>query len=432
MTENSDSAHGTAHEQIEAARRRLEKVAPILLERPRQHVVAVIGELLDRIRDVKSIWHAALVGDVTANSGFSLETVSAGLEMAMEHWDSQALAAMVANETESLRDNQERHLRGYSMTSVVLAGAIPMPNLLNSILPLLVGSPVIVKPSSRDLHTPGLVARCLADIDSELGQCIEVVSFPSADQEAMSLFLSSPCVMASGSDETILQIRNRLVPSQCFVGYGHKFSVAVVHSSSLRQAHLLDEISQALSIDISLWDQLGCLSPAAIYVLGEDAEENRLILLDALSEQLAEREAQWPRGEATDRIRANIRSERDEAEMRASVSGGPKLRHSETSNWTVIAENDSKWRPTPLHRFVRLYPVQNTGALSATLHPLSPHLSSVAMAGFEAGSDYETRLIDQFRGLGFSRICEPGRLQAPPLSWRHDGRALLEPLARSV
>jgi hypothetical protein len=431
MTENSNSVPDTEHEQIEAARHRLQAVAPSLRKRPRQDVVAVLGELLDRIRDVKSSWHATLVRDTAASSGFSVETVSAGLEIAMEHWDSRALAAMVANETQSARDNKERHLHGYAMTSVVLAGAIPMPNLLSSILPLLVGSPVIVKPSSHDPQTPGLIARCLVDIDSELGQCIEVVPFSSANLEAMSLFLSSPCVTASGSDETILQIRNRLSPSQCFVGYGHKFSVAVVHSSSLRQAHSLEQISHALSIDIALWDQLGCLSPAAIYVLGEDAETNHLILLEALSKQLAERATEWPRGEVTDRKRADIRRERDEAEMRAGVSGGPKLRHSEASDWTVIAEADSEWRPTPLHRFIRLYPARDATALSSTLQPLSPHLSSVAMAGFEPGSDYEERLIARFRQLGFSRVCGPGRLQAPPLAWRHDGRALLTPLTRS-
>lgn len=432
MTENSGSAPDTEHEQIETARHRLKAIAPSLRERPREEVVAVLGDLLNRIRDVNSNWHATLVRDAAASSGFSLETVAAGLDIAMEHWDSRALAAMVANEMQSTQDNQERILHGYPMTSVVLAGAIPMPNLLSSILPLLVGSPVLVKPSSRDSRTPGLIARCLADIDSELGQCMEVVSFPSTNQKAMSLFLSSPCVMASGSDETIFQIQNQLSPSQCFVGYGHKFSVAVVHSSSLRQAHDLDKISHALSIDIALWDQLGCLSPAAIYVLGEDADTNGLLLLDALSKQMAERATQWPRGEATDQARADIRRGRDEAEMRAGVSGGPKLRHSEASDWTVIAETDSQWRPTPLHRFIRLYPVRDAVALSLTLQPLSPHLSSVAMAGFEPGSHDERGLIARFRELGFSRVCGPGRLQAPPLSWRHDGRALLEPLTRSL
>ena len=77
MTENSDSAPDTEHEQIEAARHRLEAVAPSLRKRPRQDVVAVLGELLDRIRDVESSWHATLVRDAAASSGFSLETVAA-------------------------------------------------------------------------------------------------------------------------------------------------------------------------------------------------------------------------------------------------------------------------------------------------------------------------------------------------------------------
>ena len=29
-----------------------------------------------------------------------------------------------------------------------------------------------------------------------------------------------------------------------------------------------------------------------------------------------------------------------------------------------------------------------------------------------------------------SRVCAPGRMQAPPRAWRHDNRGVLEPLAR--
>jgi hypothetical protein len=32
--------------------------------------------------------------------------------------------------------------------------------------------------------------------------------------------------------------------------------------------------------------------------------------------------------------------------------------------------------------------------------------------------------------LGVSRICSLGTMQAPPLSWCHDGRGVLLPLAR--
>ncbi|MEE3326185.1 MAG: acyl-CoA reductase, partial [Myxococcota bacterium] len=125
---------------------------------------------------------------------------------------------------------------------------------------------------------------------------------------------------------------------------------------------------------------------------------------------------------------AAIRRERDEAEMRSGTPGGPDLRGSLNSDWTVIAEDKPQWRATPLHRFVRLYPVSDSTRLSSVLEPMRRHLSSAALAGFELDSAAGQDLTQTLRKLGFSRLCAPGRMQAPPLDWHHDGRAVLEPL----
>jgi hypothetical protein len=51
----------------------------------------------------------------------------------------------------------------------------------------------------------------------------------------------------------------------------------------------------------------------------------------------------------------------------------------------------------------------------------------VALAGF---GNATAALAAALASLGVSRICAPGRLQAPPLAWRHDGQPVLLPLAR--
>jgi hypothetical protein len=33
---------------------------------------------------------------------------------------------------------------------------------------------------------------------------------------------------------------------------------------------------------------------------------------------------------------------------------------------------------------------------------------------------------------GGSRVCALGRMQLPPLDWRHDGRGAIEPLLRTI
>ncbi|MEE3325766.1 MAG: hypothetical protein VX252_00350, partial [Myxococcota bacterium] len=167
MTQDNQVGSGGGRLEIQTARSRLEEAAQTLRKRPRQDLIAALGELLDRFQDGESSWHEALLAKTVKTSGFSRATVAAGLELALKDWTHSSLTAMVEQELGSLSRNTGPPPSGCSVTSLILAGVIPMPNLLNTLLPLLVGSPVLVKPSSRDPHTPELVARCLSDIDPQ-------------------------------------------------------------------------------------------------------------------------------------------------------------------------------------------------------------------------------------------------------------------------
>ena len=93
----------------------------------------------------------------------------------------------------------------------------------------------------------------------------------------------------------------------------------------------------------------------------------------------------------------------------------------------MVAEADSQIRPAPLHRFVRVHPVAGVTGLVEALTPLRHHLASVGVGGF---ADRRRELVAALTHLGVSRICSLGAMQAPPLSWCHDGRGVLLPLAR--
>ncbi|MAI79817.1 MAG: hypothetical protein CL917_12805 [Deltaproteobacteria bacterium] len=417
-------------EQVRAARGRLEVAAALLSQRPRREIVGILGQALDQIRDPNSAWGTELAEATVQASKFSAQNVSAGLDLGLKEWRSSALSSLVAREIDHVEAESSSLLSPYAVTSVVLAGTIPMPNLLQSMLPLALGSTALIKPSSQDPLTPLLLSRCISEIDSELGRCLEVVSFASTDQESLNSFLSSECVVASGSDETIQAIEQNLSPSQRFVGYGHKLSVALINASCLDDSKTVETVSRALAVDISLWDQLGCLSPACVYVLGEHAAEARLNLLEGLADALAERTRACPPGDVSDQVRAHKKQARDEAEMRSGAGQDVQMRCSENTDWTVIAEPDSNWRPTPLHRFVRLYPVRDWETLQAALLPFRPHLSSVGLAGFQRSDTEKLDLKRRLGRLGFSRICPVGQLQGPALAWPHDGRPVLSPLAR--
>jgi hypothetical protein len=303
---------------------------------------------------------------------------------------------------------------------VLLAGSLPSPTLLGLLAPLLLRSPVLAKTSAHDPVTAGLVAESVAAADPELGACIEIVHFSGSDRECVDALIGADCVVASGSDQTIASLAARVQPPRRLVGYGHRLSVAAL--SADRPA----DSAVRLAEDVALWDQLGCLSPLAAFVTNRD-RGGAAAFAEELAAALADLEERWPRGQISPHASAAIARERDEAEMRAAGGAPVHLHRGAGSSWTVVAEADSRIRPAPLHRFVRVHPVAGVTGLVEALTPIGSHLASVGVGGFEDRGREITAALNQ---LGVSRICPLGAMQAPPLSWCHDGRGVLLPLAR--
>ena len=415
-------------EQVEAAKGRLDVARRRLVARSPEGILSVLATVFDQWRDPQSKWRQRFREEFPPASGFSREAAEAGLDLALAEWTGDALRQAVDAELQSASKGSVRWVSPFSMTSVVLAGAIPMPSLMAMVLPLCVRSPVLVKSAARDPITPRLLAECLAEVDPELGRCIEVVSFSGSDGESLTRFLAAECVVASGSDETIAAVSGRIRPSQRFVAYGHKLSLAIVRAGT-RSNEELGALAEALSVDIALWDQLGCLSPVATFVMGEGAEETIDALGPALADALARRQGQWPRGEISLEAATAIRGQREEARMRAAGGSSVRVWASEGTEWTVIGEADQEWRPNPLHRFIRLHPLEREDQLREVLSPVVRNLSSVALAGFESENE-QTPVARLLSGLGAGRVCGAGRLQAPPMDWYHDGLPLVLPLTR--
>jgi hypothetical protein len=352
--------------------------------------------------------------------------VSEGLRLGLAHWNGQALRALAARELgalERLAASPQAAIGGFDATAVLLAGSIPMPTLLALVAPLVLRSPVLAKSASRDPVTPHLVARSIAEVDAELGRCIEVVDFPGQDEVRMGALLEAGCIVASGSDETVAAVRASATAPQRLVTYGHRLSVAALGAEATR-GEGLEDTARRLALDVALWDQLGCLSPIGVYVEGEAAAD---AASEALAAALAEAERRMPRGTIEPRAAALIVHERARAELRAAAGERVQLYASDGTAWSVVREARCEVLPAPLHRFVRVMPVADAAQLLEALAPLAPHLAAVAVEGFGAETPRLARALAQ---LGASRVCAPGALQTPPLGWHHDGQGVLGPLAR--
>lgn len=407
---------------VAAVRARLALGREGLRDRPREQTVDSLAASFERWRDPRSPWRRRLEEQLADAAGFHLATVRAGLACGLAGFTSEAFRQLLRRELAIAGSDTE--VTGFEQTSVLLAGSIPMPTLLSLTLPLALHSPVLARPASRDPVTPALFAACLAEIDPELARCLEIVSFPNDDEACLAAFLDSPCVLATGSDDTVAAISARVAPTTRLVAFGHRLSIVAIGSRELSEAEL-GELAAQLALDIVLWDQLGCLSPVAIYFEASRDRADRLA--EELARALRASEESLPRGDADVTVAGAIRREREEALLRRAAGQDVVIHSDAGTRWTVIRECDTQWRPAPLHRFIRIHPAQDQDSLLAAIAPLGPHLAAVALAGFGEATAQLTR---RFAELGASRVCAPGTLQSPPLGWHHDNRPLLLPLSR--
>jgi hypothetical protein len=409
--------------EIRAALERLRDASLRLRNRPARETISALASVLETWRRPDSGVRGVLRTDYADATGFSPAMVEAGMARALAGWTGDALRSLLDRELggiEALEGTGVRSASGFEVTSVLLAGSLPTPTLIGLLAPLVLRSAVLAKTSAHDPVTAGLVASSVAAADPELGECIEIVDFPSSDSECVDGLLGADCVVASGSDQTLANVAARVQPPRRLVGYGHRLSVAALAPD--RPADSAARVAE----DVALWDQLGCLSPLAVFVAGHEPG-GAAGFGEELTEALADLEERWPRGRIPAQVSAAIARERDEAEMRAAGGAPVRVHRSAGSSWTVVVEDGCQTRPAPLHRFVRVHPVAGIRGLVEALTPVKRHLASVGVGGF-AGQRSE--LVAALRQLGASRICPLGTMQAPPLSWCHDNRGVLTPLAR--
>lgn len=118
-------------------------------------------------------------------------------------------------------------------------------------------------------------------------------------------------IVVFGSDQTVREFSQRVLPSQRFLAHGEKVSLGLIWGQCDTQ------IAEGIARDVFPFDQLGCLSPQFFYVAGDSAE-----FALQLSHQL---ERQPPRILATGRGRETagaLRTFREEWKFRAATTPG--------------------------------------------------------------------------------------------------------------
>ncbi len=414
------------------------------LKRNRQHYLVARSTrgLVMVLSDLARSWlapdyhfrHLALEHGPAA-TGFSRPTLAAGLDSFFKQLTSENFQALLQQDLGHaerldqmvLSPSDQAFGRAALATGPELLvhfapGNVPNPALMSIVLGLLVRSAQFVKCSSRGSFLPRLFAHSLYEIEPKLGACLEIASWRGGNAQLENeLFAAADCVTATGTDETLSHIRQRLRPATRFLGYGHKVSFAYLAAESLSGVRAR-ELVRGAAADVAAWNQLGCLSPHVIYV-----QEGGMVppetLAALLADALAQREELEPRGELPVETAAAIASRRSLYEIRAAHS--PETRHWSSKGstaWTVVYETDARFQVSCLNRFVYVKPVKDLTDALQNADSVKGKVSTVALA---APSQQARELTLALAHWGATRVCPVGQMQNPPLTWHHDGRPAL-------
>ncbi|MCP5527107.1 MAG: hypothetical protein H7A47_09920 [Verrucomicrobiales bacterium] len=410
-----------------------------LAERTTSDLIEVLARVAGDWLQPDNPFRALALADGPEQTGFSRVTIARGLDELFGSITVASLRALVA------QDLGHRHrldrlvapegddagdLPGLATAMAVgpeflvhvTGGMLPNPPITSIVLGLLVRSAQFVKCARGTSFLPRLFAHSVREVDAKLAACLELAEWPGGTEKIEAvLWEQADCVTAMGSDETIASLRRRLPDGVRFLGFGHRASVGFI-AQEVMSPRELPRVVAAAAADVTAWDQLGCLSPHAFYVetggrLGAEK------FAEALAAALEAAEVRQPRGPVDALVAADIVSRRAFYEVRAAAGPETRLWQSrESTAWTVVYDADPEFQPSCLHRFVHVKAVGDADAMLPGLERMRGRISTVAV---EAPRGKQAELAVRLARRGVPRICPLGRMQQPPLTWRHDARPAL-------
>jgi hypothetical protein len=310
------------------------------------------------------------------------------------------------------RDGIRVRARAPGLIYHICAGNLAVSAWTSLMHGLLLGARNAVKlPGERDDSTAMReILGFIRGLPSPLRKLVE--THRALDNDLLS---RADAVIAFGSDSTMQSLRAQIRWDQKFIPHGHAASLLWLSEPG----RLTPRQARACAVDVLTYDQLGCLSPQAIYLPpGINIEKLGHKLADAL-------EAHWkqikPKPARPLSVAARIVEARDVAHALGHRVWLPPGKH---LGWTLVHDPDPTFHPSPLHGVIYLRQVAET-RLAQALAPVAGHLSTVGWAGPISAGRTSSRLEKTFLSLGVSRFCAAGHMQFPPLTWHHDGRSVL-------
>jgi len=344
-----------------------------------------------------------------------------------------------------------RRAHGPEWMLQIYAGNVPTLPIWPIYSALLLKASLLAKTSAQEPLLGPLLARTIAEVDENLGACLAVVWWKGGsghlDRTALAL---APAVLAFGGEEAIASVSRQSQPDAVRVLHGPKVSVGYIERRSLTYAALRGLAARA-ALDVSLYDQQGCLSPHAFYV-ERRGEVSPAKFAEVLASALEARAHELPRGIVAAEDAASVQLFRAQARFEAAgiaaMSSGPAgmppgfggmssggsgapsrgatrvLQSSGTTTWTVVLEDRARFEPGPAYRTVRVHAVDGPEDLARAVQSSARLIEAI---GLEARGPERVRIAAAFTALGVPRVAPIGQLQRPSPLGTHGGVRRLGP-----
>lgn len=327
-------------------------------------------------------------------------------------------ARLLPQNLRALREAQLQRLGNFIPPRIVfhvLAGNVFVSGLESVMLASLCGARSIVRCSSEDVQFPQLWKSAL-ESNSALAETIAVGWWPAEwVQVTRAAARMADAVVGFGNDDSVTAVRNVTPVNARFVPHGSKLSFAVIGADALDQ-----QTADRLAFDFSIYDQQGCLSPRAAFLLTEDMEAGAAFA-QLLCSGMRELTRQLPRRALMLEESAALARARDEAILGQAIHNDVKLLSAATDDFLVTVRAASGFQAGCKDRNCDLR-IAHRSELANTLSAYRSRIATLGVAG-NVGT-----LPELQQELRITRICPVGQMQNPPLGWTHDGRLSLADL----
>jgi len=337
---------------------------------------------------------------------------AAGYSVAMLENSIDALLKPFTNDALKMMAGRPSKIDRPKTIGFIAAGNVAGAGIHEIAIALIAGARVLIKTATAEPIFFAEFARTLAEVDRDAGARVEV-SHWSRERADLTASLLEKCelVIAFGDDATIESLHRRNV-----IGFGSRVSGALIGDGI--DSSRINQIAGLLARDVTLFEQLGCLSLHHVFVVSPDGRAARelalrmSVALDVLGDAMPP--ARIPIHDA-----GAIRTVRERARWRAIAGEPVELLESRGLGWTVIFEHrPDSFKVSPGFRTVHVTAVRDLAEFRECLAPVSGRIEAMAVVG----DDCEI----EARAMGIPYVCAPGEMQSPPLDWRHGGGDFLD------